>query len=308
LVEAGEIADPTEIRERLNTIDNITQPQVEKLLAGYKEDTPLSKVERSEYRSRFRKLKADFLETRDFDAYEDGWMDLNIELTAEGKRVGAGDLRGSLYQATPDNFTKKGKISTEDQKKMDAKLAPIRDLGDTVAKEYSKAHEDRMLTKIRKATATPTSKTYAAGQTSGTSSLSEEDLEFNIELRRDAAIKAAEIEGIAAKSISEFIEVFIQEKGHLPVLPDVRAHMNDVIIPMLTSKHLSEAARGKGPVSAVNEDNTAAYEAMGVDTPQGPTSGDKIAAAKTAKKDAAKAGMFELEEAQKARLKALKNQ
>ena len=298
-VEAGEIADPADIEARLNKIDNIKPHQVKKLLASYKEATPLSKVERSEYRSRFRKLKADFLETRDFDAYEDGWMDLNIELTAEGKRVGAGDLRGSLYQATPDNFTKKGKISTADKAAQKEQFADIDDLASDIARSFGTEQKNKMLMALHKTTGGGTSNTWDKdAASSGTGKLTKEQELANIKLKRDADIHGANLEGIAETSMKDFIQNYSRDHGRQPVLHDLMDHMEKVVMPMMQRKLIGRSIINLSSGNSFNPDNDSIFDSMGRERTRPQTQDERKAEAQQ--------GMLELEDDTKDRRKALK--
>ena len=303
LVEAGEIADPAEIRERLNTIDNITQPQVEKLLAGYKEATPLSKVERSGYRARLRKLKANYIENGNFEDYDDGWMELNMELTAEGKRLGAGDLRGMMYQYTPDIWTKKaGQQSTADKAAHKVQFADINDLASDIAKAFSDSQEDTDLLQLKVEGKKNPNGDYLSDKGAGGGPLSEADLKANIKLRRDAAINAANLEGIAETSLKAFIQSFSKDKGRQPVLEDLQEHMRTKVLPMMMQKHIGRNIIQISAGVTPNAENDSIFDAMG-NEPVRPKTRDEL---KTEVQD----GMYELEQATRERkaLKALKNQ
>ena len=261
LVEAGSIADPADIEAELNKIDNIKPHQVKKLLKGYKMKTPLTREERSDYRARFRKAQTDFLETGDVDAYDDAWMELNEELTSEGKRPGAGDLRGDLYTKTPGNFTDGGKYADQDAKARAAALKPIKDTAATMARSYGQAQAQRMLQKIRKAAVATTTNGEYDPKNEGGSTLSVTDKEFNIALKRDADIKIAEIENKIYPRLEKFIDDFVVKNGQEPQQYELDDYMTYKIIPFLMKEHMSDEALSRNVFSGNAEDDEA-YERL----------------------------------------------
>ena len=299
-VEAGEIADPADIEARLKEIPNIKEHQIKKLLASYKEATPLSKVERGDYRARLRELKANYIETKDFEAYDDGWRELLIELTAEGKRVGAGDLRGMMYQVTPDTWTKNaGKLSTADKAAQKEQFADIDDLASDIARSFGTEQKNKMLMALHTTTGGTTSGSWDKdAASSGTGKLTKEQELANIKLKRDADIHGANLEGIAETSMKDFIQNYSRDHGRQPVLHDLMDHMEKVVMPMMQRKLIGRSIINLSSGNSFNSDNDSIFDSMGREKITPPTQDERKAEAQQ--------GILELEDDTKDRLKALK--
>jgi hypothetical protein len=299
-VEAGEIADPADIEARLKKIPNIKEHQIKKLLASYKEDTPLTKVERGDYRARLRELKANYIETKDFEAYDDGWRELLIELTAEGKRVGAGDLRGMMYQVTPDIWTKNaGQLSTADKAAQKEQFADVDDLASDIARSFGTEQKNKMLMALHTATGGgTTSGAWDKNAPSGSGKLTEEQELANIKLKRDADIHGANLEGIAETSMKDFIQNYSRDHGRQPVLHDLMDHMEKVVMPMMQRKLIGRSIINLSSGNSFNSDNDSIFDSMGRERTT-PQTRDEL-------KAEVQQGMFELEDDTKDRLKALK--
>jgi hypothetical protein len=299
-VEAGEIADPADIEARLKKIPNIKEHQIKKLLASYKEDTPLTKVERGDYRARLRELKANYIETKDFEAYDDGWRELLIELTAEGKRVGAGDLRGMMYQVTPDIWTKNaGQLSTADKAAQKEQFADVDDLASDIARSFGTEQKNKMLMALHTATGGgTTSGAWDKNAPSGSGKLTEEQELANIKLKRDADIHGANLEGIAETSMKDFIQNYSRDHGRQPVLHDLMDHMEKVVMPMMQRKLIGRSIINLSSGNSFNPDNDSIFDSMGREKITPPTQDERKAEAQQ--------GILELEDDTKDRLKALK--